>query len=190
MVIGWTDNIATTKYEQTATLLRQGYAPDVPVAPVGEDISGYYSTEQDPITGEIIRVWHPAPSGVDDNPDTEDIDESQFTFECQARGIMTGGMNVRGAIERWTSKGDYDLTDAVEMHVAPNIRITTRDRVTNIRNSRGEIVWTEDTYGGVKPTVFDVEGVQPSLDAFGSIVEWFVLLNRSEVQSGEGESSG
>lgn len=195
MPVGW-GCITSNKYEQTATLLRQGYHPDDPVIgsddilPEGSTTTGNYVTKQDPITGEIIRVWEPAPSGVEDDPGTEGVNESHFTFECQARGIMTGGLNTQGTAERWTSKGTYENVDFVEMQVAPEVVITKRDKVTNIRNSRGEIVWREEEYGTMSPTVFDVRGVMPSLDPFGSLVEWYVLLERSEIQDIGGENNG
>ena len=195
MPVGW-GCITSNKYEQTATLLRQGYLPTDPVIgsddilPEGSTTTGNYVTEQDPITGEIIRVWEEAVLTPDD-PDTHDVDEREvYNFECQARGIMTGGLNTQGTAERWTSKGTYENVDFVEMQVAPEVVITKRDKVTNIRNSRGEIVWREEEYGTMKPTVFDVRGVMPSLDPFGSLVEWYVLLERSEIQDIGGENNG
>lgn len=185
--VGW-GCITSLKYDQTATLLRQGYGSSVPIIGTDEvlhedsETTGPYVTKQDPITGAIIRVWEPAII-VPDDPATPDINEEQvFNFECQARGIITGGLNSQGTAERWTSKGTYENVDFVEMQVAPSVIITKRDRVTNIRNSRGEIVWREEEYGSMKPTVFDVRGVMPSLDPFGSLVEWYVLLERTEDQ--------
>jgi hypothetical protein len=64
-------------------------------------------------------------------------------------------------------------------------RITKRDRVTNIRNARGQIIWKEEEMeneGVYKSTTFDVLGVTPVLDPFGNHIENYALLERAEVQ--------
>lgn len=135
------------------------------------------------VTGEPIRVWVPAETP--DDPTTEDIDERQtFRFPCQARSIITGGLNSQGTTERWTTKGNYDNVDFIEIQVPPNITITKRDRITNVTDSNGKVIWREEEYGDFSPTVFDVLGVAPSLDPFGSVVEYFILAARAEVQRG------
>ena len=190
MVVGW-GCITSTKYEQRATLLRQGVVSvSEPTAenpnPVEVEI-----VEQHPITGQPIRVWTEVTEPVPDNPDTPEIDEGQrvMIFECQARGIITGGLNSQGTTERFTSKGDYENVDFVKLQVPVEVGrvMSRRDRVTNITDSRGNLIWREEEYGRMVPTVFDVKGVTPSVDPFGSVIEYFVLLSRSEVQ---GSSSG
>lgn len=179
--------MTSAKYDQTATLLRQGYASNVP-APVDtpeviEAKDGHFRIRKHPITGEPIREWIEIP--LEDDP-TTDIDESQlvFTFQCQARPIITGGLNSQGTTERWTSKGDYENVDYVEIQIPKSVIVTKRDRITNICDSRGNVIWREEEGGSFKPTVFDVRGVAPSLDPFGSVVEYFALLERSEIQGG------
>lgn len=188
MPVGW-GCITSSKYEQVATLLRQGFTGETDytedLLETGET-TGHYEYIQHPVTGEVERVWVEVP--LPDNPDTPDVNESDnvFTFKCQARGIITGGLNSQGTSERFTSKGAYENVDFIEMQVPKDVIITKRDRVTNITNSRGEIVWREEEHGSFKPTIFDVRGVTPSLDPFGSLVEWFVLLERSEIQTMDG----
>ena len=185
MVVGW-GCVTSSKYDQVATLLRQGYAPPSETQEEGS-VEGHYVYKQHPITGEVIREWVTIPL-VPDNLDTPDINEAEnvFTFKCQARGIITGGLNSQGTTERWTSKGTYENVDYIEMQVPKDVRITKRDRVTNITNSHGEVVWLEEEFGRNTPTIFDVRGVTPSLDPFGFLVEWFVLLERSEIQTMSG----
>ena len=182
MVVGWSC-VTSAKYDQVATLLRQGYSPEIDTNDPNE---GHYVYEQHPITGEVVRRWVEVP--LPDDPDTG-IDESTnvLTFRCQARGIITGGLNSQGTTERWTSKGTYENIDYIEMQVPKGVTITKRDRVTNITNSRGEVVWREEEFGRNTPTIFDVRGVTPSLDPFGHLVEWFVLLERSEIQTLSGQ---
>lgn len=178
----------SAKYEQKATLLR----PEADLksrSSAGTETpteSGGWVTEQHPITGQPIRKWVDAIELVDD-PDTPDIDESvtSFRFTCQARSIITGGLNSQGTTQRWTSKGDYENVDFVELQVPKDVLITKRDKVTNITDSRGNVIWKEEEYGRMTPTVFNVRGVAPSVDPFGHVVEQFVLLERSEAQYGE-----
>lgn len=189
----------SAKYDQMATLLRQGYdsltdATENPDPNTSPSVNGKYVMEQHPVTGEIIRVWRSDYATVEDNPSTPE-DESLRTratieFPCQARGIITGGLNSQGTTERWTSKGTYENVDFIELQVPKHILITKRDRITNVRDSRGNIIWREEEFGSFKPTVFDVRGVTPSLDPFGSLVEYFVLLERAEIQGGREGSNG
>lgn len=181
MVIGF-GCITSAKYDQTATLLRQGYSTSNPADPVEE--SGYYKIQKHPITGEPIRVW--VGGRLEDDPDTPDIDESEgvFRFECQARPIITGGLNSQGTTERWTTKGAYENVDFIEIQFPKDIIVTKRDRITDITDSRGNYIWVEEEGGSFRPTVFDVKGVAPSLDPFGSVIEYFAMLERAEVQEG------
>ena len=183
-MIGW-GCITSTKYEQTATLLRQGGAPIYSgdeVLPEGNEDRETYDVIVDPISGEIVRDWEETTETDDET--TAHNETSKFTFKCQARGVITGGINVQGTAERWTAKGTYENVDTVTMTVPKNVIISKRDRITDITNSNGEIVWREEEGGSFRPTVFSVRGVTPVLDPFGSLVEWFVMLERASVQDG------
>lgn len=190
--IGTTD----AKYDQTAKLLRQGYDPSMAVTEADEilinpedaEAKGQFVIEQHPVTGEYIRRWKPAevdiPGDIDGDFGAQSLGTQPFTFKCQARSIITGGLNSQGTTQRWTSSGLYENVDYVELQVPRDVIVTKRDRITNITNSRGEIVWREEEHGTFEPTVFTVRGVAPSLDPFGSLMEWFILLERSEIQGG------
>lgn len=192
MAIGFGISTLSAKYDQTATLLRQGHAVDSAVEGSGEDedLNGHYVIKTHPITGEIIRIWEEG--GIPDNPYT-DIDESTTVaeFKCQARPVITGGLNSQGTSQRWTTKGSYENVEYVELYIPKGVVVTKRDRVTNIKDSRGRVIWREEEHGNLKPTVFSVRGVAPSLDPFGSVVEYFALLERAEIQGGtEGAEEG
>lgn len=184
--IGTTD----AKYDQTARLLRQGYDADAPIINADEMIVnpetgeyGSFEMVQHPVTGELMRKWNPANEEAPNDPEfPEGI--RPYMFKCQARSIITGGLNSQGTTQRWTTAGLYENVDYIELQVPRNVVITKRDRITDITNSRGEIVWREEEHGDFRPTVFSVRGVAPSLDPFGSLMEWFILLERSEIQSG------
>ena len=90
---------------------------------------------------------------------------------------------MAGTTERFTSHGVLESVDYVKMTFPRFIKISKRDRITNIRNRKGQVVWAEEEHDG-SPTVFNVMGVTPVLDPFGNWIENFALLARSEDQRG------
>ena len=99
------------------------------------------------------------------------------TINCDARGIIGGGIRVVGSTEEF--KRDYEDTEWVKMKVAPSevesgTMITKRFRISNIRRSDdGVVVWKDDAGN---PVVFDVMGVTPYIDPFGNVTEYELLL--------------
>lgn len=176
--------LTSAKMNMTADILRQDSSP-VDLDP--DSTSGHYENQQHPITGEIIRVWVP---DIQDNPDTpEDEHKPVNRVECIFRGVIDGGIRVAGTTERFGNL--YENVDYGKMTVASNVIITKRDRVTNVRDSTGKIMWVEEELGlsdvdGVptyKATVFNVLGVTPVPSPFGRHVENFVLLERAGVDA-------
>jgi hypothetical protein len=171
------NGITTHRFSMLATVLKQGeHIPD----PIDPSAYGEWVNEQDPLTGEIVRVWVPFP----DDPDTPEVDEGvKFgQIKCLARGIVDGGIRVAGTTERF---GDtYENIDFVKLWTPPKVMLTKRDRVTNIRNCKGQIFWVDEEFDDHDPdtppkaTVFNVNGVTPLFDAFNKHVENFVLLER------------
>lgn len=96
---------------------------------------------------------------------------------CIARGISGGGIRVVGSTERWGDR--HEDVEIVKIQTAYNI--SKRDRIRNIRDSRGNIAWEDE---GVD-VVFDVLGSMPVLDPFGRIVEYDLMVTRAEVQGGQ-----
>lgn len=188
--------LTTIRMSMTATLLHQSdeYNP----FPVDPDEFGTWVESQDPLTGEIVRVWTPFPDDVD----TPTVDESVVygTIPCIARGIVDGGIRVAGTTERF---GDtYENIDFVKLWVPAHLTITTpdgivetkiskRDRVTNIRDKHGHIIWIDEEFSDPaetevpRATMFNVNGVTPLLNAWNEHVESFVLLERAEVNGPE-----
>lgn len=171
----------------SAMLLHQNddYTPGYPDL----DQYGEWVNSQDPLTGEIVRVWVP----YEDQPETPDIDESVTLgiIPCVARGIVDGGIRVAGTTERF---GDtYENIDFVKLWVPSHVRISKRDRVTNIADATGHIRWLDeefvDPYDTPDPeqhaTVFNVNGVTPLFNAFNVMTEQFVLLERATVPAEE-----
>lgn len=167
-----------TRFSMRATLLRQTDPEGDPIVP---EEYGQWVNNQDPITGEVIRVWQPYPDQPD-NPETPDYDPEFGTIPCLARGIVDGGIRVAGTTERF---GDtYENIDYVKLWVPPHVELTKRDRITNIRNNKGVIMWRDEEFenpGELKATTFNVNGVTPLFDAFNRHVESFILLERAEL---------
>lgn len=165
--------LTSSRFSMKATLLKSGiYTPPDP------DQYGEWVESQDPLTGEIVRVWVQTPNDPSTPPD-ESITVNQF--RCIARGIVDGGIRVAGTTERF---GDsYENIDFVKIWFPANLTITKRDRITNIMDSSGHIRWLdeESSVNPAKATVFNVNGVTPLFDAFNRCVEQFALLERAEV---------
>lgn len=188
------------RFTMSATLLHK----DSDYNPYGidTDVYGEWFGSQDPLTGEIVKVWKPYVD-IEDNPETEDIDETTFLeIPCLARGIVDGGVRVAGSTE-WFGNQDYRNIDFVKMWVPPHVNITKGDRITNIKDKNGRIMWRNEEYEprnptkpinvkdpatynlNVKATVFNVNGVTPTFNAFNEPVEQFVLLENTEIQEQE-----
>lgn len=179
----------------TATLLHQTNQSGSVVGDIDLDSYGTWHNSQDPLTGEIVRVWEPITNpwpGQDGIPGNADDIEVSPVIQCIARGIVDGGIRVAGTTERF---GDsYENIDYVKMWVPAGVRISKRDRVTNIRDPRGNIQWRDEEFADptnptdvARATVFDVNGVTPLFNAFNRHTESFVLLQRASVR-GEGAS--
>lgn len=172
--------LTASRFTMKATILHRMDAAPSP----NPDEYGEWVDSQDPLTGEIVKVWVPTP--VDDTGTPEDETVNSREFNCLARGIVDGGIRVAGTTERF---GDtYENIDFVKMWAPPNILISKRDRITNIKDSSGRIRWVDeegDIYGDgdvtLKATVFNVNGVTPLFDAFNRCVEQFILLERAQV---------
>lgn len=139
--------------------------------------------QQDPDSGAVVKRWS-------DDLNTPLINERRNgliipNVELMARGIIDGGIRVAGTTERYGN--EYVAVDFVKATFGPNTMVTRRDQITNIRSKRdlnGPAVWREEEISGFPPTVFNVMGVTPVFDPFSNLVEYAVLLERSEVQGG------
>lgn len=187
--------LTTARMNMRATLLTQvdDYNPD----PIDPTDYGEWVNSQDPLTGEIVRVWKP----YEDQPDPDGPGPGKPTYKeinCIARGIVDGGIRVAGTTE-WFGNQNYESIDFVKMWVPPGILVTKRDRITNIKDATGRIRWRNEefeprnpdnpidlndpeTYNNyLRATVFNVNGVTPLFDAYNRMTEQFVLLENAEV---------
>ena len=169
--------LSSVRMNMKADILRQtSHNPALPDPTPGTP-NGGWSEYQDPDSGELVRKWEPATKA--DNPATPTVYEGLESFACIARGIVDGGIRVAGTTENF---GDlYENVDFVVMTVPGGLRITKRDRVTNIRNREGIVLWRNEE-GSDYPTVFNVKGVTPIPDPWGKYMEQRVMLERAEIQ--------
>lgn len=165
--------LMSARFNMKADILRQGSGTPVNPSDQGRE----WVNQQDPESGEIIRVWQP---GVD-NPETPEDEAAVLeSFSCLARGIIDGGIRVAGTTERFSEL--YENVDYVRIWFPANVKISKRDRVTNIRSADGTIIWREEEEVDSPPSVFSVTGVTPIVDPFGRHIENMALLERSEIQ--------
>lgn len=155
-------------------------------APVSTDVTndqGDWEYQQDPDSGAIIKRWINDPY-TDENERLAGQREVMRDVPLMARGIIDGGIRVAGTTERFGS--EYVAVDYVKATFGPNTLITKRDKVTNIRSKRdlSVPVWREEEISGYPATTFNVMGVTPVFDPFSRLVEYAVLLERSEIQGG------
>jgi hypothetical protein len=137
-------------------------------APAEGDETGHWEYVQDPDSGAMVQVW------VVDNPDTPEVEGHVIkNVRCLARAT---GMRP----EVWSE--EYLNEEWVKLTVAANANITLRDKITNIRTFKGQLIWTEEESDGNPATTFDVFRVSPVIDGFGNVVEKAVLAKRAEVQ--------
>lgn len=162
------------RFSMTAEILRYD---DSPVTdPDEQTVPGTWVNNQDPITGEIISAWVP---GTIDNPDTMDVDEEATNniVPCFVQGIYNSGIRAAGADERFGA--EYFNIEYLKMWVPAGVRISKRDRVTNIRDGNGSLAFIDEEYND-RTTVYNVQGVTPRFDPWNKPVDQFILLEKVE----------
>jgi hypothetical protein len=60
--------------------------------------------------------------------------------------------------------------------------LTSREKITNIRDQHDVPIWTEINFPTETPTVFEVVGVTPITDPFGRTIGYNSAMRRSENQ--------
>lgn len=162
--------LASAKMSMLADIVKPSSAPEV----TG---TGHWEEVQDPDSGAIIRVW----VDVSDNPNTPIVEGGRISdVPCLARGVIGGGLAGQGTTQRFDDI--YQNIEWIKVQFPANYVITIHDKVTNIRDGQGNLIWRDFTRDGNPATVFNVMGVTPVIGPFGKIAEWTTLLKRSSVQ--------
>ena len=61
-------------------------------------------------------------------------------------------------------------------------RLTSRDKISNIRTLNNEVIWKEINFPTETPTVFEVIGTTPIMDPYGTLLAYNSTIKRSENQ--------
>lgn len=160
--------LLSARFNMRATVLRQaGTNPQ-------ENPGGHWETQQDPETGDIIRVW------VADE-DADEPGNQTLVINCIIRGVTNGGIRVAGTTQRYSEV--YENIDWATLAFPRKYTLSKRDRITNVTNAKGDLIWKEEEIEGAPATVFIVMGVTPVVDPFGNHIENTALIQRASVQS-------
>src|ERR1035437_44982 len=155
--------ITTARFNMTAVILSDTRFSTDPAAHT-----------QNPDTGEIIRTWR-----ADTDPNATGVQKRKIY--CTAFPIISKTARGAGTAEVITPQGALLTTDTVLMKFDRSIILSKIDRVTDITDSEGNVMWKEEEDTGL-PTVFEVNGVSPVPGPFGTHIEYHAILHRGEVQ--------
>jgi hypothetical protein len=117
---------------------------------------------QDTDTGAIVREWN-----------------YYKTVACHVKGVISNSATTRSS-DKQIFSNKY-LNDQV-VQVRTIEKLTIREKVTNIRDSQGNTIWSEINYPNETPTVFEVMGTTPVTDPFGRVIGYNSSMKRSENQ--------
>lgn len=123
----------------------------------------YKQTEaQNPDTGALVKEWN-----------------YYKTLDCHAKGMITNSASIRSS-DKQQFNNKYINEQTIQVRTID--RITIREKITNIRDSQNNVIWTEINFPSETPTVFEVIGVTPITDPFGKVIGYSSALKRSENQ--------
>lgn len=101
------------------------------------------------------------------------------TVPCHAKGIISNSVTSRSG-DKQTFNNKYVNDQVIQVRTVE--RITLREKVTNIADSDGNVIWMELNYPTETPTVFEVIGSTPITDPFGKTIAYNTTMKRSENQ--------
>lgn len=102
------------------------------------------------------------------------------TLPCFAKGSISSS-GSGGGVDKQKYTTRFKDTESIQIRV--DKFVSHRDKITNIRNNDGQIIWFELNYPTNTPTVFEVVGNTPITDPFGNVLGYNLLAQRSENQT-------
>jgi len=117
---------------------------------------------QDPDTGSIKKEW-----------------QFDRTVACSAKGIISNSSAGRSGDKQIMS--NRYLNDQV-LQIRTSEKLLLREKITNIRDSEGTVIWEELNFPTNTPTVFELMGTTPMTDPLGGVVGYNSTVKRSENQ--------
>ena len=118
---------------------------------------------QDPDTGSIKKEWH-----------------FDRTVPCSAKGIITNSSSSRSGDKQILSN---KYTNEQMLQIRTSEKINLREKITNIRDLEGNVVWEELNFPTNTPTVYELMGITPMTDPLGGVVGYNSTVKRSENQT-------
>lgn len=162
--------LTSARFSMKATLLHQGQASDE-----SGGTTGHWENGQDPVTGEIINIW------VEDNPDTptdESGGGSAEQIKCTAKSVVSNAVRSASAMQQFGEM--YVDKEYVQITFGADVVMSNSDRITNVLDSKGKLVYRDYQFDNQPATIFNVLGVIPVFDPFNRHIENFALLERAE----------
>ena len=120
------------------------------------------SETQDPDTGAIVRTWN-----------------YYKTVQCHAKGVISNSATTRSS-DKQIFSNKYINDQVIQIRTAE--KLTAREKITNIKDMEGNVVWQEIDFPNETPTVFEVMGTTPVTDPFGRVIAYNSSVKRSENQ--------
>lgn len=120
------------------------------------------SETQDPDTGAIVRTWN-----------------YYKTVQCHAKGVISNSATTRSS-DKQIFSNKYINDQVIQIRTAE--KLTAREKITNIKDMGGNVVWQEIDFPNETPTVFEVMGTTPVTDPFGRVIAYNSSVKRSENQ--------
>ena len=117
---------------------------------------------QDANTGAMKKEWH-----------------FYKTVDCHAKGVISNSATTRSS-DKQVFSNRY-MNDQI-IQVRTSDKLTMREKVTNIRDAGGNVIWSEINFPTETPTVFEIIGVTPVTDPFGTVIAYNSSMKRSENQ--------
>jgi len=102
------------------------------------------------------------------------------TVQCSAKGIVSNSASARTG-DKQVLSNRYSNEQKLEIRTPE--QITYREKITNIRDMNGNVIWKEINYPNNTPTVFEVIGSTPITDPFGNVLAYNSVAKRSENQA-------
>jgi hypothetical protein len=101
------------------------------------------------------------------------------TVPCSAKGIVSNSGSGRSG-DKQTFNNKYTNEQMLEIRTPE--QITYREKISNIRDMAGNVVWKEINYPNNTSTVFEVISSTPITDPFGNVLAYNSVAKRSENQ--------
>ena len=118
---------------------------------------------QDPDTGSIKKEW-----------------QFDRTVPCHAKGSISNSSS-RTTADGQSFTNKYKNEEILQIRTSE--KITLREKITNIRDYEGNIIWEELNFPSNTPTVFEVMATTPMTDPLGGVIGYSSTVKRSENQT-------